>query len=319
MQRRKFLISSLHAGAVACAMSAGSTQAQTSRQQLITLIDLDRCDGCVGHSIPACVQACRQEHAQDYPEPKKPLMPYWPQTKYEDFSDQRDGIDRLTPYNWIFIETVEVDGKTLYLPRRCMHCFDAPCRKLCPFGAIDQTRQGAIKINDAVCFGGAKCRDVCPWHIPQRQAGVGLYLKAAPRLAGGGVMYKCDMCARRLERNEPMACVDACPQKAMITLPLNAMKQRIQEFAQGRYLYGDIQNGGTATWYVSRIDFTRIDAALKKAHDHKMPQGVPAMPDTQSALDASRTLAAATLAAPVVGVLGAIVLRQRKADQKESS
>jgi Fe-S-cluster-containing dehydrogenase component len=40
---------------------------------------------------------------------------------------------------------------------------------------------GNTVIDHSICFGGAKCRDVCPWGIPQRQASVGIYLKLALR------------------------------------------------------------------------------------------------------------------------------------------
>ena len=45
-----------------------------------------------------------------------------------------------------------------------------------------------------------------------RQAGVGLYLKLAPKLGGGGVMYKCDMCHDLIQQGKNPACVAACPQ-----------------------------------------------------------------------------------------------------------
>ncbi|UTW69420.1 4Fe-4S dicluster domain-containing protein [Anaerobacillus sp. HL2] len=86
-----------------------------------------------------------------------------------------------------------------------MHCIDAPCQKLCPFGVIrKKPNKGAVKIDTNFCMGGAKCRTVCPWDIPQRQAGVGLYMKLAPDLAGGGVMYKCDMCSDLLAKEKAL-------------------------------------------------------------------------------------------------------------------
>lgn len=77
---------------------------QKSSEQLITIIDLDKCDGCSDLSIPACVRACRAKNQARYPEPQKPVQPYWPQPKYEDFSNDRDNISRLTPYNWIYLQ-----------------------------------------------------------------------------------------------------------------------------------------------------------------------------------------------------------------------
>ena len=220
--RRTFLKSALVGTLLVSAESQAKTSTGTpAPKQWISLIDLDRCNGCPGLAVPACVSACRQKNQKRFPEPQKPLKPYWPQKTFEDFSSQRERVDRLTPYNWLYVEKIVLnDGREIFAPRRCMHCFDAPCRKICPFGAIDRTVQGAIKIDPKVCFGGAKCRDVCPWGIPQRQAGVGLYLDVAPTFAGGGVMYKCDFCADRLQDGQTPACAQSCPQKAISFLLL---------------------------------------------------------------------------------------------------
>src|SRR5690606_34256316 len=139
--------------------------------------------------------------------------------------DRRDLTDRLTPYNWLAVQQVEVDGVTVSIPRRCMHCDNPACVNLCPFGASEKRPTGAVVINEELCFGGAKCRDVCPWGIRQRQAGVGLYLKVAPQYVGGGVMYACDLCSRRLDQGRVPACVEACPRGAMEVGPKEAMRQ----------------------------------------------------------------------------------------------
>lgn len=313
--RRSFLTKSLLS-----AVALGAAQSQASEQTLapeqwVSIIDLDRCDGCKNSEIPACVQACRQKNFQRFPNPIKPLKPYWPQKSYEDFSEKRDQINRLTPYNWLFIEEVRLDsGETVYAPRRCMHCFDAPCRKICPFGAIDRSEQGAVQINPEVCFGGAKCRDVCPWGIPQRQAGVGLYLDVAPKFAGGGVMYKCDFCADSLQAGQVPLCAQACPHKAMIFMPLSEALKKIRLIAKNRQIYGINENGGTATWYVSSHSFEALHAAVMKTKSSKGNDGRPGFQKVSAKLEQSSDWAVATLAAPFVAVaLGYVVARRKKA------
>ena len=114
------------------------------------------------------------------------IKDYWPQQFHEDWSEKRDITDRLTPYNWIFIQKVAVDvngrEETVHVPRRCMHCDSPACVKLCPFGTNKKTPEGPVYIDPVLCFGGAKCRTVCPWKVPQRQAGVGIYTYLDPRL-----------------------------------------------------------------------------------------------------------------------------------------
>ena len=187
-----------------------------------------------------------------------------------------------------------------------MHCFDAPCRKICPFGAIDRTRQGAVQIDPAVCFGGAKCRDVCPWGIPQRQAGVGIYLNVAPTFAGGGVMDKCDFCAHRLHQNEVPACAQSCPQKAMLFLPLEDALKKIRSIPQNRYTYGLNENGGTATWYISSVPFEKLSEAINKSAVR------PDFSRVSARLQESSGWAKAALAAPIAAAAAAYLVARRK-------
>lgn len=317
--RRTFLKGSLIATLALGAAQAKETEGELASSQWISIIDLDRCDGCEGSSVPACVNACRQFNEDRFPKPAKPLQPYWPQKTYEDFSNSRDRIDRLTPYNWLYIEKIVIqNGKTVFAPRRCMHCFDAPCRKICPFGAIERSEQGALQINPDVCFGGAKCRDVCPWQVPQRQAGVGIYLKVAPKFAGGGVMYKCDFCAERLKKGETPVCAQSCPQNAMSFLPLKEAVSKLREIARGRYVYGLNENGGTATWYVSSVPFEEIRSVMQKGKKAETNDGRAGFPAVEPALEASSGWALATLAAPVVAIGAAYLIAKRKKNQNQT-
>lgn len=185
ISRRGFLALS---SAIGASLLLGNN-AEAVEGKYATLIDVTKCDGCKDEPIPRCVKACREYNKDRFPEPKKPIQPYWPRKTYEDWSDKKDKIDTLTPYNWIFVQKLNVDGQEINIPRRCMHCDNPPCVRECPFGALTKQPEGNSVINDKICFGGAKCRDVCPWHIPQRQAGVGIYLQILPKYAGGGVMY----------------------------------------------------------------------------------------------------------------------------------
>ena len=83
-----------------------------------------------------------------------------------------------------------------------MHCDNPACATLCPFAANHKFENGAVVIDQDACFGGAKCKTVCPWEIPQRQSGVGVYLKVLPTLMGNGVMYKCDLCSDLLKEGQ---------------------------------------------------------------------------------------------------------------------
>lgn len=284
-----------------------------------TFIDLTLCDGCEHLDTPACVMACKQKNQHKYPEPITDIQNYWPRKSYEDWSDKKHVIDRLTPYNWTYVQKVNVTDKNgnehkLFIQRRCMHCDNPPCGNLCPFGIQNKTKEGAVVIDTDYCMGGAKCRDTCAWGIPQRQAGVGLYLKVMPKFAGGGVMYKCDFCYDLLRKNEMPVCQTACP-KSAITVGakedmLTLAKLRAKEI--DGYIYGEKENGGTSTFYVSPVPFDKINQALKEQNIIDGKPGAPHMkPNVKSVLDSTNGYAASVLLAPVAGMFAAGVLAHK--------
>lgn len=314
ISRRAFLRGTLAAGVAGTLGLTGPypVGAAVAPGSVGTIIDLTRCDGCQGEQMPRCVGACRAKNQPRYPQvDPRNLQPYWPQAKYEDWSGQQQLTDRLTPYNWTYVQkvTLEHGGRRqeLFVPRRCMHCDTPPCANVCPFSAQTKTPEGPVVIDSNLCLGGAKCRDVCPWAIPQRQAGVGLYLKLAPKLAGGGVMYKCDLCIDWIREGQPPACVEACPRGALLYGPREGIHAEARRRAEaiGGYLYGEKENGGTSTLYLSAVPFEAIHRALlEQAADGK--PGRPAMPVAVSNFtDAFNGLAGALFASPVVGLLAA--------------
>lgn len=316
MNRRNFF--KFTAVGAASPMLADYTNQEKNNKKIMSIIDLDLCDGCENLNVPKCVLACRNKNEKRFPIPSKPIMDYWPQTKHEDYSDNKENISRLTPYNFTFIQNVEVEGKKIFIPRRCMHCDNPPCQKLCPFGVISKSEQGAVDIDEHFCFGGAKCRDACPWEIPQRQGGVGIYLKIAPKLAGGGAMFKCDMCADLISIGQKPACQTACPKKAIKF----AAKDEIMDILkkEKREIYGLKENGGTSTVYISSVKFEKIDAALDKKFKDKNRLGQPHLKRIKSPLQDSQNLALATFIAPFAAAFGAgITVYKNKQKLKNSS
>ena len=330
MQRRNFLKSLAITPIVAsCTLNAKDNTDVVNNQYLgkAGIIDLDKCDGCKGFDVPKCVSACRDKNSSNFPQPIKDIPAYFPRKGYEDYSKNQDDISRLTPYNWTFVEKVDIDGKEISIPRRCMHCDDPTCQKICPFGVIGKEESNAVHIDDKFCFGGAKCRDVCPWGIPQRQAGVGIYLKVAPKLAGGGAMYKCDMCKDLLENGEKSACETSCPKDAIIFDDKKQILQMVEDAKNnGKYIYGDLQNGGTSTFYISSIDFQKIDEAIARkygkndgvldAKSQKM--GRPHMNvDVKNMINKDSALVKSVLFAPVAGVIAGAIAVAKSKDAKK--
>ena len=322
-RRTLFKALGLVAAAAAMPQRARAAALPETGQEMAALLDLTKCVGC-----GACVEACREANAARFPAPKKPFPPMHPQrVKAEDFSDKRQVRDRLTPYNWLFIQTATVQGRAVNIPRRCMHCVNPPCANLCPWGAASKAADGAVAINADICLGGAKCRDVCPWEIPQRQTGVGLYLDLMPSLAGNGVMYKCDRCQGRVAAGGLPACLEACPHGVQEFGPRHAIAARARELARstGGFLYGLEENGGTNTVYLSPVPFEAVNSALmekrqggreraaKPGHSVQQAFGRPHLAAVADVMAGSNALAWAVLLAPLAGVAQALLGGARKA------
>ncbi|HSL60758.1 MAG TPA: 4Fe-4S dicluster domain-containing protein [Desulfotignum sp.] len=302
LTRRQFLKSSVFAAGAAVA-GTGAARAGLpgpDAEPLATLIDISRCIGC-----EECVYACRQANAPKFPEPERPFPRMYPsRVKVEDWSDRKDVTDRLTPYNWLYIQyaTGVRNGEkiTLSIPRRCMHCQNPPCVKLCPWGAAKQEKNGLSRIDARICLGGSKCKTVCPWDIPQRQTGTGLYLDLLPAFAGNGVMYKCDRCYQKLEKGALPACIDICPEEVQVLGPRSEIVALAEDRAREMdgYIYGLDENGGTLTLYVSPVPFDQLAFDTGPGRPHLAP-----VADTMAD---GNNLALALVIAPVAGAAAAI-------------
>ena len=314
--RRDFLKRTAASGVAGGIALSGVKIAEASTGESVgTMIDLTKCDGCKGKDVPDCVSACKTENMDKFPEPVENIGNYWPQKKYEDWSEKRGLTNRITPYNWTFVQTVKVQhgGKEheVAVPRRCMHCDNPPCVNICPFSAQDKKKEGPVVIDPDLCFGGAKCRGVCPWGIPARQAGVGLYLKIAPKFAGGGVMYKCDLCYDRIKVGKRPACVEACPKGAISYGSKSEMLATAEQKAKeiGGFIYGDKENGGTSTFYVSPVPFEKVHKELMTQKSQQKNPQAPGFPGMQvgvgNFLDTPNGIAAGMLVAPIAGMFAA--------------
>jgi Fe-S-cluster-containing dehydrogenase component len=308
VSRRGFL-KALGIGGTGMLIPSGALAAQErvplpSDGELATLLDLSKCIGC-----GECVSACRESNSAKFPEPQKPFPEMVPSSraKPEDWSDKRDLDDRLTPYNWLFLQNAEVTYKgedyDIYIPRRCMHCQNPPCANMCPFGAASKQKNGITRIYDELCMGGAKCRKVCPWHIPQRQSGVGLYLDLVPTLAGNGIMYKCDRCYQLLDKGELPACISVCPENVQSIGPRHEIVAQAKALARemNGFIYGLEENGGTNTIYVSPVPFKLLNKAVEKG------KGRPPMKKVADTMADETKLAVATLIAPFAGVAAGVL------------
>ena len=159
----------------------------------------------------------------------------------------------------------EVDGKTVYLPRPCMHCEKPPCAEVCPVGATYHRPDGIIMMDYDKCIACRYCEVACPygarafnweaftgpnpavpeWGQPE--------VARRPR----GVPEKCSFCYQRIDRGLGLglhpgidpeatpACVVACPVGARLFGNLNDPDSNVSQALAGSPHYRLREDLGT--------------------------------------------------------------------------
>ncbi len=161
-------------------------------KKLGLVIDLDVCVGC-----HACAVNCKEWNTGGYPAPLTDDNPY---------GDQVSGtwLNRIHSFE---VDTGE-DSRTVYFPKSCLHCEDAPCVTVCPTGAsYKRADDGIVLVDEDMCIGCKLCSWACPYGAREYDANV-------------GVMKKCTLCIDRIyndnipEAERVPACVATCPASA---------------------------------------------------------------------------------------------------------
>jgi tetrathionate reductase subunit B len=125
--------------------------------------------------------------------------------------------------NWINEEHRGVWPKLLasFEPEQCHHCADPACVRVCPTGASWQRPDGVVVINESDCIGCRYCVIACPYD-------------ARFFREDRGIVEKCDLCARRLDRGEIPACVETCPSKVRVFGDINDPDGKLREVLDRR-------------------------------------------------------------------------------------
>ena len=188
----------------ASSLASTDTNPQDGDTQWGMVIDLDRCDGCLG-----CVEACREENQ-------------W----------ERGA-------NWMYVLAYEDDTRSTgedFLIRPCMHCGNAPCEKVCPVEARHtRDKDGLVLTDYDICIGCRYCQVACPYGVNYFQWGEpavdqeeipeehtyderGRWVDSRPPK---GTMGKCTMCPTRQDgllgedKVGTVACMDMCDEMGM--------------------------------------------------------------------------------------------------------
>jgi formate dehydrogenase beta subunit len=149
------------------------------------LIDTTTCIGC-----KACEVACMEWN--DLPFGQTVF-----DNTYQTMPDTRWNYWNLIKFN----EHEREDGTLMWLMRKdqCMHCAEPGCLAACPSdGAIIQYTNGIVDFQQENCIGCGYCITGCPFNIP----------KFNPQTKR---VYKCTLCADRVNESLEPACIKACP------------------------------------------------------------------------------------------------------------
>lgn len=96
------------------------------------------------------------------------------------------------------------DTRRLFSVMRCNHCTDAPCVEICPTEALYTRADGIVDFDNDRCIGCKSCMQACPYDA--------LYIDPENHTAA-----KCNYCAHRIDVGLEPACVNVCPEHAIIS------------------------------------------------------------------------------------------------------
>jgi len=146
--------------------------------------------------------------------------------------------------------------------KRCMHCIDPQCVKVCPVNALTKSEYGPVLYDKEKCIGCQSCVKACPFSIPQ-------YDEKTQKI------LKCSLCAHRIAAGKEPACAEACPTGAIQFGESKAMLAKAKEIAKKRKMtiYGLNEASGTSTFILitgdpkkaGYIDVKKGPAKIKKS------------------------------------------------------
>ena len=115
-------------------------------------------------------------------------------------------------------------------------------------------------------------------------------------------MYKCDRCYDQVAQGQLPACIEACPEDVQTIGPREEIIKKARALAKeiNGYIYGEKENGGTNTIYVSPVPFEELNKAIEKG------KGKPHLNPVKDTMAQGNNLTTAMALAPVAGIAAAV-------------
>lgn len=234
LKRRDFLKTlGVAGGGLLGAEAFAAPKASKEKKEMYSLlIDISLCEGC-----QACEYACAE--INELPEP-------------EDYPEAGT-IRQLQPDRFGVVNAFDTSEGEFYVKKQCMHCNQPACASACLTKAMYKTEEGPVIWREEKCMGCRYCMLSCPFDIPTFE-----YDSPNPRIV------KCRMCFEQLQEGEWPACVENCPNEAVIFGTRREMlaeaRKRITENPDDYvdYIYGEREAGGTGVLYISPVPFEEL-------------------------------------------------------------
>ena len=210
-----------------------ATAAANPTEFMGILVDTTRCVGC-----RTCEASCAETHHLPVP----------------DISDESvlEKERKTTETQLTVVNRYKTEKGEVFVKKQCMHCNQPGCVSACLVKAMEKRKEGPV-IWNTNCMGCRYCMPSCPFEIPKFE-----FHSATPRI------QKCTLCWERLEKGEKPACVENCPEQALIFGPrrklIEEANKRIYQ-NPGQYethIYGEHEVGGTGYLYLSKVPFEQI-------------------------------------------------------------
>jgi len=205
------------------------------------LVDTAECIGC-----RHCEWACRVAHNL----PTDDLENYSNNEVFKEF--RRPDSSSLTVVNEFKNEKNPL--LPIHVKVQCMHCEIPACVSACIVGAFTKLEDGSVVWDDDKCIGCRYCMVACQFQIPTYD-----YDRAIdPHIR------KCDLCYDRRKNGQLPACVNICPNEALIfgkrSDILNIAKDRIKRKPDVyiKHIYGEYEIGGTSWMYIASKNFDEL-------------------------------------------------------------
>ena len=241
MNRRGFLKTVASAagtagGSLLLGSPARAKESRAATELMGVLVDTTRCIGC-----RSCEEACAEENGLPVPDIDS--------AGWDDvFEKRRDpSVTQFSVVNRFG------NDEDIYVKKQCMHCNQPACAAACLTKAMLKTDEGPVIWREDKCMGCRFCMLSCPFDIPKFE-----YDKAVPRI------MKCHLCFERLKDGDEPACVEVCPEEAIVFGKrrdlLDEARTRIytEPDSYVHYIYGEHEAGGTGWIYLASVPFDQL-------------------------------------------------------------